>query len=545
MNLNYYFKTWGIKTCFYKLRRAIPFISFAILVLLPGLTNAQPRQIIINPSVTCQKIEYFTASDAWSGNFVGKYWNKLQKDQIAQWLFSSKLDKTGNPEGIGLSMWRVNLGAGTLEQDSADIVPYQRRAESFMARDGQSYDWNKCLGQQYFMQKAVDYGCNNFLLFSNSPLVQYTKNGKGWSYSGKFANIKPDCYGQYADYMANVARYFITKKSWNIAYISPINEPQTFWGDSRQEGSQWKSSEMKKMYVELDKSLAKKGLDNVRIFVGETCTLSNLYDKTGSNTVCSKEDEPELQISTFFNPKSPCFIGNLKSVPKIISGHDYGTHLNNQVLKEIRKKLKAEADKYGVSFHESEWCLLPGIKEQMDGFTPDWEHGNYSGIQPALLLGRLVYGDIVYANSHAWGYWKGMEINGDHALIALYPKDGKIENGGNIRSNKMLWALGNYSFFIRPGYTRVELQGADDLNSLVASAYLAPDKSQLVIVYVNSSFDKIEVHVTLPKDYAHKVKKLSAYRTDESSDLTNMYIPEKAGGYIIPPRSLVTMVFDL
>ncbi len=152
-------------------------------------TRAQVKQLKVNPLETFQTIDHFTASDAWSGNFVGQYWDTAQKEQVAKWLFSRETGLTGSPEGIGLSLWRVNLGAGTLEQDSADIIPYQRRAESFLTKDGKSYDWAKCAGQQYFMQKAASYGCNDFLLFSNSPPVQYTKNGKGWSAATGSANI--------------------------------------------------------------------------------------------------------------------------------------------------------------------------------------------------------------------------------------------------------------------------------------------------------------------------------------------------------------------
>lgn len=199
---------------------------FCVLLYIASPAFSQIREIRIDPSETYQTIENFTASDAWSGNFVGKYWDEKQKGQIAEWLFSQQYDVSGNPKGIGLSMWRVNLGAGTLEQDSADIVPFQRRAESFRTKDGKSYDWEKCAGQQYFMQKAAEHGCNNFLLFSNSPLVQYTRNGKGWSSSDKEANIQPDCYSKYASYMTDVAAYFTEKKGLHIAYISPINEPQ-------------------------------------------------------------------------------------------------------------------------------------------------------------------------------------------------------------------------------------------------------------------------------------------------------------------------------
>ena len=509
---------------------------------------SQTREIVINPSETYQDIENFTASDAWSGNFVGRHWGEKQKGQIAEWLFSQQYDASGNPAGIGLSMWRVNLGAGTLEQDSADIIPFQRRAESFLTKDGKSYDWGKCSGQQYFMQKAAEYGCNNFLLFSNSPLVQYTKNGKGWSSSNNEANIKPDCYSKYAGYMADVATYFSEKKGWHIAYISPINEPQVKWTSPRQEGSPWKSSEMKRMYVALDKALSNSSLDSIKILVGESAGLDYLYTTASDlSKRYSEGDAPDMQIRKFFDSQSPDYIGDLKHVPRLIAGHDYHSHRTNNELTEIREKVTSEARKYNINFHESEWCMLPGLKAPMDGFTSDWEPVNYAGIQPALLLGRLVYSDFVYTGAKAWGYWKGMEVNGNHALISLYPTDGDLLKGGIIRSNKMLWALGNYSFFIRPGYVRIGLRGAEDMDNLVASAYQAPDKSRIVAVYVNSSVEMIPVRISLLQGRNEKVKKVSIFKTDERSDLANMRVAENFSRdveYVIPPRSLITMVFD-
>lgn len=68
-----------------------------------------------------------------------------------------------------------------------------------------------------------------FILFSNSPLVQYTKNGKGFSASGGNSNLKDDCYDDYAAYMAEVADKFV-KAGYNVSHISPVNEPQYDWG---------------------------------------------------------------------------------------------------------------------------------------------------------------------------------------------------------------------------------------------------------------------------------------------------------------------------
>jgi hypothetical protein len=379
------------------------FLSLFIFLLYPFIAFGQTKSIEINPAVTYQEIDHFTASDAWSGNFVGMYWNADEKEKIARWLFSRKTDASGNPEGIGLSLWRVNLGAGTLEQDQADILPHQRRAESFRTKDNQNYDWGKCSGQQYFIRKAVDYGCNNFVLFSNSPLVHHTKNGKGWSSSDNSANIRPESYADFATYLVDVAEYCL-KKKWNISYISPINEPQINWDSPRQEGSPWRNSEIKKMFEELDRALTRKGLDNVRMLLGETADLRQLYETSPDlrSRFENEQEAPDNQIETFFDPHSPFYIGHLKHLPALIAGHSYHTHSTNRQLKETREALSRCTAKYGIDFIQSEWCLLPGIKDPIDGFPEGWSRGNFAGMDAALQLGRLVYGDFVYANAKAW-----------------------------------------------------------------------------------------------------------------------------------------------
>ena len=197
------------------------FLLSVLCILCCGALHAQQR-VTINPDIKHQKIEFFGAADAWSGNFVGKYWGEVQKLTVADYLFSQEVDEAGNPIGIGLTMWRVNLGAGTLEQVGADIYPYQRRAESYLSVDGKSYDWGKCAGQEYFMQAAKERGCNQFILFSNSPLVQYTINGKGYAPTADSANLRDDCYDDYARYIVDVTEHLM-QKGYNISYISPIN----------------------------------------------------------------------------------------------------------------------------------------------------------------------------------------------------------------------------------------------------------------------------------------------------------------------------------
>ena len=115
--------------------------------------------------------------------------------------FSSEI-QSGQPKGIGLSMWRVNLGGGSAEKGEASgIEDKSRRAESYLT-DDLTLDWTRCKGQRYFLQRAKEFGCQSIVLFSNTPPVQYTSNGKGFSNSGGVSNLKDECYTDFARYMS-------------------------------------------------------------------------------------------------------------------------------------------------------------------------------------------------------------------------------------------------------------------------------------------------------------------------------------------------------
>ena len=59
------------------------------------------------------------------------------------------------------------------------------------------------------MQKAKEYGCESFVLFSNTPPVYYTYNGQARSDKGAFSNLKTEHYGDFADFLATCAKHFV------------------------------------------------------------------------------------------------------------------------------------------------------------------------------------------------------------------------------------------------------------------------------------------------------------------------------------------------
>jgi O-glycosyl hydrolase len=497
--------------------------------------------VSIDLSGTYQEIDGFGASDCWAGNYVGQ-WSETPRSLAAGKLFSQEFDSIGNPEGIGLSMWRFNLGAGTYEQgESSGIDDVSRRAECFLDNT-QNYNWSKQAGQQYFLKQAQSYGCEHFVAFSNSPLTIYTKNGKGFADPGGECNLKDDNFDDYADYITTVLKHFADEEGIEFSYISPVNEPQYDWTGG-QEGSPWANSDIKNITSQLDASIQSKGL-NTKILLAEAGSWQYLYK---NNTWAGN------QIFELFNSSSSNYIGNLNSVAPIICGHSYWTFKNNTELKEVRENVRNYTEFNLLKPYQTEWSLLDAEPEVSTGFPSSYSTASYMDI--ALFMAKVIQSDLCFANVSSWSFWTAMDIErwghkNRFLLIRVTPSDGvdgSILNSGTTEDTPTLWALGNFSLFIRPGYTRIKIDGADNMNELFGSAYISPDTNRIVVVYVNTSysdiylstgFSNLEKNITSVKKYVTS----SISNLERDFSLSESYSNDTI---IIPNRAVTTIIYDL
>ena len=369
-------------------------------------------------------------------------------------IFSSEI-VGGKPKGIGLSQWRVNLGGGSAAQGEASgIEDKSRRAESYLT-DDLTYDWTRCEGQRYFMDRAKELGCNNFVLFSNTPPVQYTYNGKRiFRQTGDFLICKPEHYGDFAGYMADVAARY-TAEGYHISHISPVNEPQYNW-DSGQEGSGWTNDEVAALARELDMSLDDRGL-STDILLGESGDWEYLYKVKG-------DANRSNVFSAFFTPGSSAYVGDLAHVKNLICGHSYWTDGTWDGMRNVRKQVAQAAGQYNLDVWQSEWSML-GDNYSSSEFV-GYEQASEMDI--AFYMSKVIHNDLTVAGVSSWSYWTSMDVSrwghkNRFLLISLVPAGGEygdIEQEGSYQATATLWVLGNYSRFIRPGYRRIAL----DLN---------------------------------------------------------------------------------
>ena len=509
------------------------------------LFGAEPLpdvSVTIDTSKCYQTIQDFGASDCWTTEFIGDYYSETEKMKAAKWLFSQQMDGNGNPEGIGLSCWRVNVGAGSATQgEDSNIEEEIHRTECFLNQDG-SYDWSRQDGQQWFMHQAKEYGVEHFLLFSNSPPIYYTKNGKANANNQNIScNLKTTCFDDFAEFLATVAQHF-TDEGFNITYIDPVNEPQYDW-KSGQEGSPWQNSDITKLAKQLDRSIASRELD-AKILIPEAGSFYNLY--AGTNTRGNK------QIEAFWKrSNTSTYIGNLASLAPIAAGHGYWSVSSDEVLREVREKARDEAVKYGVEVMQTEWSMLDDASTSA-GFPADYSVASKMSI--ALYMGKLIQCDLTIGNMVGWSYWtafsqeKWGQKNRFH-LIRVNTKgdtgeesEGDLKGGGTLTADKNLWVLGNFSRFIRPGYKRIDIEGADEVDALLGSAWLSPDGNEVVAVFVNISYARRKIDLSMLSGEANEVR---TYVTDRSRNLRLDTSLQDLHNMELPARSAVTVVIGL
>lgn len=505
--------------------------------VLAGAVVGGELKIHIDSETTYQTIDGFGASDAWRCQFVGENWPLQKRERIADLLFSRELDANGNPTGIGLSIWRFNIGAGTAEQgDESDIGNPWRRSECFQNADG-TYDWSKLAGQQWFLRAARERGVERFLAFPNSPPVHLTRNGNGYAPKGKYGiNLQPGKMDDYARFLVKVMEHF-DELDMPFDYLSPFNEPQWDWDGPGQEGTPAYNEELYALVRSLSRELSERKL-STQLLIGEAGTIGHVAK-------VMDDDGRDNQAQFFFNPDSAFYVGDLPNVETVLSAHSYHSvwPLNKQV--EYRHLLNASLQSANpdLGYWMSEYCILQNNGEIGGG------GGRDLGMDTALYVARIIHNDLAVAQARSWQWWTAIsQVDFKDGLVYLDDgsKDESGRMGGNvsslmhdgeIRESKLLWVLGNYSRFIRPGMVRVECNitpGQSAEEDVLASAYRGTGKD-MVLVIVNLSKEERQCDLG-------SAMEIDVYTTSAEDSL--QMTDQDASIITLPARSVSTLCFS-
>ncbi len=482
----------------------------SLLLALALLCTAAPAlaevtKITLDETTTYQTIESFGTSGAWWAQYAGLWDNpyvntgRTAREQIAYLLYNRE-------EGIGLTNYRYNLGAGSAESGKGEYSDVNRRAQSFERVDENGvaiagdYDWTKDEGAYWFAKEVTRLGATEVVLFFNSPLERLTKNGTAQVTAGEKSNIDPENYAAWAVYACDVAEHFLAD-GIPVKFISPINEPQWEWAGG-QEGCHYEPSTIAGVYEAFLAELQRRPA-----LLAAGVELSGPESgEWGGQTVD--------YVSALLNNKT------LTEHFSAIDCHSYWSNTQSKVSFMNWKNLKYP----DVKLRMSEWCeMVNGSDLTMDS---------------AIVLSQTLAEDLNILNVVSWATWIGVAPGGYHDGL-IYA----IENGAgdiNIVPLKRLWAYGNYTRFIRPGYTRIATSGGEKL-STVAFVGEENGKKQLVVVLINADTQKANVKLNGKLSGYTNIK---VYETSAAMDLALKAERSSNTGIVLPARSVTTVVFS-
>lgn len=522
------------------MNKSILCLGFSLYAVLGCAQNEQ--KLVFDFASPRQTIHSFGASDCWRVQYIGKNWPLEKRNQIADLLFSSEFDSWGNPKGIGLSMWRFNIGSGSHEAgDNGGVTSLWRRTECFLDKEG-DWNWDKQEGQRWMLQAARERGVRYSLGFSITAPYFMTKNGMARaSEKTPYANIREDQFDDYAAFLAEVSTHL------KLDYLSPINEPQWEWVGSGQEGMQATNEECSRLIHLLDKELQQRHSETKVVF-GEAADIRYLY-RSGTN-----KPERDNQLKEIFSKKGIHSIYGLSSVAPIVSGHSYWSTWPVDTLLQTRKELADELEKQlpsNYTYWQTEYCPM-----EQNPDNPRGGGGRDLGMNTALYVARVIHHDLTVANAASWQWWTAFS-EWDYKDGLIFVDDGMLANGasrgdekmietckqdGTFRTSKLLWVLGNYSFFVRPGMVRLGSRTEQGkAASVMSSAFADKENKKLVVVLINYSDKPVPLEISfthLPKEYVSD--KFQIYETSSRCDL--VYKGQIGSNMLLPARAVVTLV---
>lgn len=169
-------------------------------------------------------------------------------------------------------------------------------------------------------------------------------------------------------------------------------------------------------------------------------------------------------------------------------------------------------------------------------------------MKTALYVARILHHDMVLTHAKSWQWWTAI-TQCDYKDGLVYLDDGSrgdtgrmggrvesLQQDGVVRESKLLWILGNYARFIRPGMVRIKCELSQEQSpekGLLVSAYKDIQKGRIVTVLTNLSTEARHVHMGPDK-------RVKTYTTDESHNLGLSY--QSLSRIRIPRRAVVTVV---
>ncbi len=364
----------------------------------------------------------------WAHAVGGKNYQNLYADLFFTRKNVSYLDQ--KLPGLGFNIVRYNLGGGGYGDAIGDTqevmspqMPWHRDINGFWLHwndknpDSKSWDWKRDSAQRSLLQAALKRGVNHVEMFSNAPMwwMMDSKSSAG-------GNLQSWNNGDFALYLATVAKH--ARDEWKIPIdtIEPFNEPSAGWWNypKNQEGANVKREQQNEILPLLRAELNKRGLQDVKIAASDENSMNAAYDTL-----------------------------------KYFKEHDTAKFVD-QVNVHAYSGLEP--------WRDNKW------REKLRDYVGDktlWmsEVGDNEG--GGMKMAQTIFEDINFLRPTAWVYWQPLEPASPWGLVnAEFGKDANDPETGKPKwVYTKYYVMAQLSRFLRPG---MELIGSNDHNSIVA-----------------------------------------------------------------------------
>ncbi len=486
---------------------------FFVAALTASAADSGVTQFVLDTSVRHQVMDNFGANDAWTLQKIGAEWSEKNKNKIADLLFSTN-------GGIGLTFARFYLGAGINRETIRDP---SHTAETFEVAPGE-YDWTRLPGERWFLRAAKSRGVTQFGLTVYSPPLRLTRNGLSnlGADTNSTTNLKPGAEDEFAAYLADTLKHF--RDNTNDAervdfnFVLPVNEPQWEW-QRKQEGNRASNGDLKKIFRAVKRRFDRDAVAT-KILGPDSGSIPDMTALDRPAREKWRADYGDYLHWICGDPEiAACFGG-------VISYHSYWSdEIPGQLVPHRETLGRAFAKFPNWKIWQSEYCIM--------------ERGRDLGMDAALRMARVIHCDLTLVNASAWQWWLAVS-GGDYKDGLIYTDYRRVGDAETIYESKMLWALGNFSRFIRPGMVRVELSGPQNVRGLMASAYFDTQTGRAVLVFVNCAATEQKIQLQFAPPFAHKI--FTPFFTTAKQSLAAGKKIDTEKTFSLPPRSVVTLV---
>jgi glucuronoarabinoxylan endo-1,4-beta-xylanase len=283
----------------------------------------------------------------------------------------------------------------------------------------------------------------------------------------------------YASQLANYVALMKNSYGINLYAISIQNEPDA--AVTTYEACQWTNTFIHDFVTNLYQALAAKGVGATRIILPESQNWQDPHNLAG----------PAMT-----DPNTAADVG-------IVADHNYDGANGPATLAK---------SSYGKSLWETE-------VSQLNGESSDIANGVY--------YARRIFLFLTVAQANAWHYWW---------LVPYGSNTGLMDT--NAAPTKRLFAVGNYSRFVRPGYYRIDVADNNPVTSI--SAYKDTNSGNFAIVAINPDPVTVTQVFNLANFTASSVTPWITSSNYSLASQTAVSVANASFTYPLPAMSVVT-----